>query len=96
MGYTHTWHIAESSTDPRTADIGDDVRMLMMKSEIPVCLDYDQADQPPRIDDEKIQFNGPGEDGAETFGTRPVRTTPSGDSPRDWTSARPTAAPTTS
>lgn len=67
MGYTHTWHIAESSTDPRTADIGDDVRMLMMKSEMPVCLDSDQADQPPCIDDEKIQFNGPGEDGAETF-----------------------------
>lgn len=67
MGYTHTWHILDETADPMTPEIGDDMRMLLMASEIPVCLEDDRPDQPPRIDDESICFNGPGEDGGETF-----------------------------
>jgi len=67
MGYTHYWHQHKTFTDNQWAKACEAARLVAERYKSILCLEYDERDKPPQIDDEAIRFNGKGNDGHETF-----------------------------
>jgi hypothetical protein len=70
MGYTHHWSNAAEFRPEAWEALQDATRKIIDKARnsyfIQVQYEYDEA-RPPQIDDKMIRFNGPDEDGHETF-----------------------------
>ena len=73
--YTHYFRLSKElrGTNYKTPEICQDVRMLMMKSEIPVANGSGEEDTEPVLSDLRISFNGVGEEGCEEFDYPPGR-----------------------
>lgn len=68
MGYTHYLTVSKAEIDAKTWEqITDDVKAIVGKSPVLLVREYDRVDEKPEINGEVIAFNGPGEDGHETF-----------------------------
>jgi len=67
MGYTHYWYGLRNFTAPEWQAICDDARQLFDKATVTACREYDRPQETPEIAADVIAFNGPNEDGHETF-----------------------------
>lgn len=65
MGYTHYWYQRRDFTQGEWGQICEAAAALLPHA--PVCLEYDEPNQPPAIDGECIAFNGRRDAGHETF-----------------------------
>lgn len=65
MGYTHYWYQRRDFTQGEWGQICEAAAKLLPAA--PVCLEYDEPNQPPAIGAEHIAFNGRRDDGHETF-----------------------------
>jgi len=65
MGYSHYWNETPFS-DKQWARVKLLAQRIIDSSDVPVQFEDDVSD-PPEISDERIRFNGVGEDGHETF-----------------------------
>jgi hypothetical protein len=67
MGYTHYWKSSEFSHE-QWALIKEAAQKLIAAPDAPkVVFDFGEEDKPPHISDVMIRFNGPSEEGHETF-----------------------------
>lgn len=67
MGYTHYWTLARPITADEVAAVGNDIRDIILASELPIVYEYDETDKAPVLDANLIHYNGVGDDGHETF-----------------------------
>lgn len=67
MGYTHYWYGLRPFTPAEWQLICDDTAKLVAKSPVKLVREYDQPTEKPEIAADVIAFNGPGEEGDETF-----------------------------
>ena len=72
MGYTHYWRQKGDFSQPAWEKIVNDVKKLVEISKVPISKDYD-TNKPAVFDENRIWFNGVGEDGHETFGITRVQ-----------------------
>ena len=66
MGYTHYWTIHKDASPEQWAILCDIVKQMIEQVAYPVKRSYD-VDNGPEINEERIVFNGVGEDGHEDF-----------------------------
>lgn len=68
MGYTHYWRSNGTKfSDTSWASICNDVKRLIAASKVPVWREYDEPNTEPELSNDRIRFNGTGDDGCETF-----------------------------
>jgi hypothetical protein len=68
MGYTHYFTQKRELTPDEFASIGAAVKRSIAKAKgVKIVREYDLPKEPPEINADLIAFNGPGEQGCETF-----------------------------
>jgi hypothetical protein len=69
LGYTHYFPQARGYSRDEWVGISLAVEKIIAYAapDVTVCAEYDRPDEPPRIGPDLIAFNGPGDQGCETF-----------------------------
>ena len=65
MGYTHYWKVKEVEQNKWDMFV-EDLKQVFSAGSYPIAYDYD-SEQPPKLDETGVRFNGIGDDGHETF-----------------------------
>lgn len=73
MGYTHYWNQQPIDSDTWKRIVAD-IETVIERSNVPVAMDFDDPETPALINDDKIWFNGIGDNGHETFVVKRVYT----------------------
>jgi hypothetical protein len=70
MGYTHYWTIHKHLSEAEQQAIFDDVKKILHTAQeegISLCWDLDEPDMEPEVTLQSVRFNGPDDEGHETF-----------------------------
>lgn len=70
MGYTHYWRSPKGFTKTAWSAFTEDVKKILQAVQdrgIKLCREFNDVNSPPIVNQEKVFFNGAGDDGHETF-----------------------------
>ncbi len=67
MGYTHYWNNKKLLSINTMKNIVTDFKIILPKTKVKICYEFNQPKIKPEIKNHLIRFNGIEEDGYETF-----------------------------